>query len=177
MPPSHPAREILTLSRTPTVAAAVLGFLVTTSPARADHFAIDLEARDGKASQTAHAEAAGRGATPKPRKALEARAGDSITVRWKLRNTDPKSTSKDVLVHFVAVKEEKAGQAAVPKLDKGVLAETALTMDFRPRDAAEGEVTFVVREKGPYLVRLETIGASVGLGGHEDFAALDLIVR
>jgi hypothetical protein len=161
------------------VAVLVLSaWLVVPLAARAaDEFAIDLEARAGKASKTAHAEALGLGTTPKPRPVLEVKAGQRVTVTWTLRCTDPKANYKDVLVHFVAVKEEKTGQQAVPKLDKDVAAESALTMDFKPKDASDGELSFTLDKPGSYLIRLETIGAAVGLEGHEHFAALDLVVR
>ncbi|HJT78782.1 MAG TPA: hypothetical protein VJ739_16375 [Gemmataceae bacterium] len=155
----------------------VPALLLATAAARADHFAIDLVAQAGKASQTAHAEKAGLDAVVKPRPVLEARAGQAVTVKWTLRCTDPKKTYNDVIVHFVAVKEEKAGQRTVPKLDKDVTAESALNMDFKPKDSADGQISFTLKEPGAYLLRLETIGAAVGAEGHEHFAALDLVVH
>jgi hypothetical protein len=155
----------------------LLGWFSCAVGVRADEFAIDLEARAGKESKTAHAEAAALGAAPKPRAVLEAKAGERVTVKWALRCTDAKETYKDVIVHFFAVREEKTGQQAVPKLDKDVAAESALTMDFKPKDAADGELSFTVDRPGSYLLRLETIGAAAGLEGHEHFAALDLVVR
>ena len=109
--------------------------------------------------------------------ALEARAGQRVTVKWTLRSTDPKTTYKDVTVHFFAVKEEKAGQQTVPNLNRDVAVETALSMDFKPKDATDGELSFTIDKPGSYLLRLETIGAAVGVEGHEHFAALDLVVR
>jgi hypothetical protein len=163
----HPAAAVLVL----------FGLLFSAVAARADDFAIDLEARAGKESRTAHAEAVALGATLRPRAVLEAKAGERVTVKWVLRCTDPKETYKDVIVHFFAAREAKTGQQAVPKLDKDVAAESALTMDFKPKDAADGELSFTVERPGSYLLRLETIGAAVGLEGHESFAALDLVVR
>src|SRR5690242_3337477 len=115
-PPRHPAREGNRMRPPAVVSLVLLGWLSAAAVARADHFAIDLEARGGKDSKTAHAETAALGATPKPRPVLEVKAGQRVTVTWTLRCTDPKETYKDVLVHFFAVKEEKAGQQAVPKL-------------------------------------------------------------
>jgi hypothetical protein len=159
------------------VCCLLLSAWLSASAAGADAFAIDLEARAGKATQTAHAEAAGLATTPKDRPVLEAKAGQRVTVKWTIRCTDPKTTYKDVTVHFVAVKEEKTGQQAVPKLDKDVAAETALSMDFKPKDASDGELSFTIARPGSYLLRLETIGAATGLDGREYFAALDLVVR
>jgi hypothetical protein len=146
-------------------------------PTRANEFTIDLTADAAKKSETAHAEAAVIGLKPKPRAVLEVKAGDRVKVRWTLTNADAKATVKDVLVHCVVVKEEQAGQAAVPALDKGVAAETALTMDFNPGARAQGELNVVLEKPGAYLLRLETIGAAAGPADREFFAALDLVVR
>jgi hypothetical protein len=156
---------------------AVFGSLLVSTAARAEEpFAIDLEVRAGKASKTAHAETAALGVKPKQRGVLEVKAGDRITVKWKLSNIDPKATFNDVTVHFFAVREEKAGQQTVPKLNKDVAAESALTMDFAPKDKTEGEMSFTIDKAGCYLLRLETIGAAKGTDGHEWFAALDVKV-
>jgi len=156
---------------------AALGGLFTPAARAAEPFAIDLTARCDKASQTAHAESAAPLAKPKERGVLGVKAGERIAVQWKLSSTDPKGTAKDVTVHFFAVREEKVGQQAVPKLDKGVIAESALSMDFGPKDKSEGELSFTIDKPGCYLLRLETIGATAGPAGHEDFAALDVEVR
>ncbi len=160
-------------------AAGLLAFgcLLGGLPARADHLAIDLTARSGKASQTAHAEKVALGVKTKPRGVLEVKAGTPVSVKWTMRNQDAKVTLPNVLVHSFVVKEEKAGQLTVPKLDRNVIAETALTMDFRPSDKNEGELQFTIDKPGVYLLRLETIGAAVGAEGHEHFAALDLVVK
>jgi len=111
------------------------------------------------------------------RAVLEIKAGDRVTVKWKLSGTDDKAVLKDVTVHFYAVQEETAGQKAAPKLDKGVVAESALTMDFGPQDKNESELRFTIDKPGWYLLRLETIGAATDLSGHEDYAAIDVKVR
>jgi hypothetical protein len=165
------------MRRAVALAAALLLAPAAAPPARASHFTIDLTARAGKASQTAHAETTAPGARPRARAVLEVKAGQRITAHWSLRNADPKATFKDLIVHFVAVREATLGQAAVPKLDKGVAAESALTMDFRPGDQCEGELSFTLDRPGNYLLRLETRGAAAGAQDHEHFAALDVLVR
>jgi hypothetical protein len=158
------------------VSVVVLGW-IDSSWVRADHFAVELKVQVGKASLTTQTETAGFGVTPKKRGVLKIKAGDRISVHWTLTNKDPKETVKNVLVHFFAVKETEIGQKIAPKLDKNVAAETALNMDFTPRDKAQGELTFVIHEAGPYLLRVETIGAAVGAEGHEHFAALELLIQ
>lgn len=155
----------------------VFGGLLAVSAARADHLTIDLEARSGKASQKAHAETADLRAKPKARGVLEVKAGTPITVTWTLRGADSAGTLKDVLVHGFVVREEKVGQPTVPRLTKDVVMETGLTTDVKPKGKTEGKLTFTIEKAGPYLLRLETIGAANGPTGHEHFAALDLVVR
>jgi hypothetical protein len=160
------------------IALVGLVTLACLAPAgRADDFAIDLEARVGKTSRTAHAERLAVGAPSTGRELLELKAGDRVTVKWTLTCTARREVFKDVVVHLFIVKEEKAGQRTVPKLDRDVLAETAATMDFMPKDRAEGELTFTVEKAGAYLLRLETVGAARGFDSHEQFAALDLVAR
>lgn len=150
--------------------------LLLASGARAADFAIELQVQVGKQSLTAREEKADVGATPKKRAVLRIKVGDKIRVRWTMTNRD-KAASKNVLVHFFAVKETELGQKVMPKLDKGVQAESALVMDFNPKDKAAGELNFAVPQPGPYLLRLETIGAAVGERGQEFFAALELLVE
>ena len=145
--------------------------------AAAEPFAIDLEVHCGKASKTAHAESAAAGAKPNERPLLEVKAGDKITVHWKLSGVDAKAKIEDVTVHFVAVKEEEANQPAPPKLVKGVVAESALIMDVGPKDKNESELSFTIDKPGYYLFRVETLDAAVGGANHDDFAALDVKVR
>ena len=156
--------------------SAFLGLFVSAAAA-AEPFTIDLEVHSGKASKTAHAESAAPDAKPAPRGVLEIKAGDRVTVQWKLSGADPKAKLEDVTIHFYAVKEEKPGQPAAAKLTKGVVAETALTMDFGAEAKNESELTFTIAKPGSYLFRLETIGAAMGLDGHEDFSAIDVTAR
>ncbi len=155
----------------------LLGWLCWPAAVAAHHFTIDLKVQAGKACKSASAESAAPGVKPKPRGVLHAKVRAPITVRWTLTNADAKTTYKNVIVHFFAVKVDKVGQTTAPKLDRGVAAESALTMDFSPKDATNGELTFRIDGPGVYLLRVETIGAAVGLNGHEHFAALDLVIE
>jgi hypothetical protein len=163
--------------RASSIGLMVLWALLLAREAQAHHFAIDLKVQVGKVNKTTHAERAALGVKPKERGTLTVKAGEPLTVTWTLRNTAAKTTVKNVLVHFFVVKEPKAGQPTVPKLNKDVVLESALTLDFKPADKAGGKLHFTIAEAGSYLVRLETIGAAVGTDGHEHFAALDVLVR
>jgi hypothetical protein len=155
-----------------TIAVATL-FIGT---ARANHFAIELKVATSDGSAIAKTETLAPGIKAKAREVFAAKAGQKLIVRWTLTNVGT-STSKNVLVHFFAVQEGKVGQVDVPKLTKDVVAESAVTVDFAPKDKTTGELTFIIERAGAYLVRVETIGA--GGGGadeHEHFAALDLTI-
>ncbi len=159
-----------------------LGWSLAATPARGDHLVLDLEVKAGKATKKVKGEDAALGiklgAKPKPRGILEAKAGQTLTVKWTVTSTATKEEVKDVVVHFFVVKEEKTGQTTVPKLDKEVPVESAQgPVDFKPKDTSAGELTFEIETPGSYLLRLETIGAAVGVDGHEHFAALDLVIK
>jgi hypothetical protein len=167
----------VSMSRPLLTGLLTLGWLAWPAPAAAHHFTIDLKIQAGKSGTTVHAEMAAIGVKPKERAVLRVKSGNRITVQWTLTNMDAKAVFKDVLVHFFAVKEEKLNQVAPAKLIKGVVAESALTMDFAPKDATKAELAFTIDAPGFYHLRLETIGAAVGVDGHEHYAALDLVVE
>src|SRR5919201_573509 len=52
----------------------------------------------------------------------------------------------------------KPGRRAVLKLDKDVVVESALTMDFKPGEKSTGGLSFQINTPGTYLVRVESIG-------------------
>jgi hypothetical protein len=116
----------------------VLLGLMGPSPVRAKPFTLELEAKTAKETKKALAETMAADAERQPRAILAAKADTPVTVKWTLRNTDPAATVNDVVVHFVAVKIDKPDQQTVPKLTKDVVAESALTMDFKPGDKSEG---------------------------------------
>jgi hypothetical protein len=160
-----------------TLGLIVLAGHLLAGQARADGFAIDLEVKATKLGKTAHEEMANFGGPPKERLALNAREGELITVHWTLSHPGQNDTAKDVVIHFFVVREAQAGQRVVPKLDKDVIVEGALTMDFKPRDRTEGDLVFVIPTRGCYLIRLENIGAAHGIEEHEQFADLDLVAQ
>jgi hypothetical protein len=170
-----PGKVIPVLRLAPFVALVLGGLLVPT--AGAQEFTIDLKVQSSKENKTANAETAVVNFKLKPRGTFKVKAGEKIRVQWTMKNVDAKEVFKNVLVHFFVVKLDKAGQAFLPKLDKNVAVESALLMDFRPKDQTQGDLTFVIAQPGAYLLRLETIGARIDFGGHEHYANLDLIVE
>lgn len=145
--------------------------------ADADEFAIELKVTAAGASKTITGQAAAIGVKPRPREVLRVKSKERLRVEWTLTNIDQAKSFKNVLVHFVAVKQERPGQPNVPKLDKGVVNEAALTIDFAPKESARGAITFTLDAPGAYLLRLETIGVAAGAEGQEYFAAVDVVVE
>jgi hypothetical protein len=151
--------------------------LLAGTGARADHLVFDAEVQAGNSKKKCTGDVAALGVKPKPREVFEVPANKPITVKWTVSHAGNKDVLKDVVIHFFVVKEPKAGQVAVPKLDRDVAVESALTMDFKPKDKQSGELTFQIDAPGTYLLRVESIGAATGIDGHEDFAAMDLVVK
>src|SRR5260370_1463966 len=152
---------------------AIVFFL--SEPARADHFTIDLEVKAPKANKTVHAETLGLGIKTKPRAVLEIQAGDRITIKWTLAGT-AKDAFKDVQIQFYAVKIPKPGDPPPPRrdFDKDAILQAALTMDFKPKDKTEAELSLQMEKPGIYLLRLETSRAAVASNDHEHFTASEL---
>lgn len=156
---------------------AALAGLLGVNGSAAEPFAIDLTVTVGKVNKSVHEESVSPLAKPKDRIVLEAKAGDRIRVKWKFVNVEKQATIKDVTIHFFAVQVDNASQVTLKKLAMGVVAETALNMDFGPKEQNDGELSFVIDKPGLYLLRVETIGAVAGPTGHEEFAALDVRVK
>jgi hypothetical protein len=155
----------------------LLAAIASTPAAFADHLKFEAEVRCENVKRTCSTGVFGPNTKLGSRATLEVPIGKAITVTWKVAHIDRRDPLKDVVIHFFVVKEEKAGQAAIPKLDRDVIAESALTMDFKPGDKQTAELVIQMDVRGTYLLRIESIGAAVGIGKHEDFAVLDLIVK
>jgi hypothetical protein len=169
--------KIVVVHRLTIVGIFLIAWQPRLSVARADTFAIDLTVQAGKTTNTVHPASTDLSIKPKARTIVRAKRGEPIAVTWTVTNTEPKTTYKDVLVHLFVVKEEMLGQPTVPKLDKDVVVETALTMDFKPKEKATGSLMIPTIRRGYYLLRLETIGAANGADGRDCYAALDLEIK
>ena len=157
-------------------ALTALGGLVAAAAAP-EPFAIDLELRCGKVSKTAHAESAAPDAKPSERAILEVKAGDKITVHWKLQAPTPRPRSRTSRFTSSRSKRIQPNQPPPHKLVKGVVAESALIMDVGPKETNESQLSFTIDKPGYYLFRVETLDAAAGGASHDDFAALDVKVR
>lgn len=159
--------------RRPRFQFALMLFCFAAGAARADDFTIEVKVQAGKKPESAEAKYPPPDGKVLPRVVLMTTVDAPVSVKWSVRRTD-KEPVKDVLVHFFVVKIDKADQPEVPKLTKNVVAESALTMDFKGQDKAEGEISFAAPNPGRYLLRLELKNAGKK---DEPFAALELLVK
>jgi hypothetical protein len=153
--------------------ALLAGGLTPGQGAQEAPIAIELKAQSGKASRTAHVQPVTFRPQPGTRGLLQVKAGAPITIRWTVTHAKGTAPLKNLLLHGFVVKEEKANQAVVPKLNKGVVFETGQTLDLDPKSRTEGELEITISQPGYYLLRLETIGVE----SQSYFAALDLHVQ
>jgi hypothetical protein len=112
---------------------------------------------------------------PRPRPVFTAKAKETLVISWKATDTTKQTTFQDVLIHCFIVAEKNPGQADLPSM-KDPEQESALTMDFKPADIANGEFSLKLDQPGTYLVRVETQNM-LDRYGHEYYAALDLICK
>jgi hypothetical protein len=163
--------------RSPAFLGIALGCVLTAATAVASDFEIRVTAKsDGRETQTDRTnESPSQKRTP-PRSVMEVDRNADVLLSWHAENTGKSDAFEDVLVHFFVVEERRTGQIQIPKLSTGVVYEGAITMDFRPRDKADWQMTLRIPDAGSYLVRVETIGMAPK-HGHEHFAAMDLVVK
>jgi hypothetical protein len=167
----------LPMLRSPAFLGLALGCVLTTATAGASDFEIRASIKsDGRETQTERTNQSPSQNRTLPRPVMEVDRNTAVLFSWHAENTGKSETFEDVLVHFFVVEEKKTGQIQVPKLSAGVVYEGALTMDFRPRDKANWQMTLKIPDAGSYLVRVETIGMPAK-HGHEHFAAMDLVVK
>lgn len=164
--------------RLPTNTLAVLGVaLSVVSSAQAGEFQInvkiDVADRSVETQKTLETPTAKK--LP-PRTVVRLIHDQSARMSWHVENTSKTELFRNVLVHFFVAKEERIGQAQIPKLTKDVTYEGALTTDFKPHETAEWQGTLNIHEPGNYMLRVETIGM-LKEHGHEHYAAMDLIVK
>lgn len=150
---------------------ALLAFVPSAS--LAEHAKIQLEVQGRRDQVTAYVDQTPPEWGKNPRPVLKVRPKEAVKVEFLLTNVYPHKTLENVVVHFFVVREEKAGQKAIPDLKGEVVLETAFDMDLKPGGKAGQRTTFRIDEPGAYLVRIETRNTQ---SDHEHFAAIDLVV-
>jgi hypothetical protein len=157
------------------LACCAILLLATGRIARGAGYELSLEIADGKEKQMTSRRPAETGKPAEKRVMMEARTDAQFTAAWKVKRTG-KDEAKDVLVHFYVVRIGRPGEAPPPLEPKRVVLESALTMDFPPGESTGAALKFRVDEPGVYLVRIET-RPNADETGHEDFAAMDLVIK
>jgi len=141
--------------------------------ALAEHAKIQLEVSGRRDQVTAYVDQTPPEWGKNPRPVLKVRPNESVKVQFLLTNVYPHKTLENVVVHFFVIREEKAGQKAIPDLKGEVVLESAFDIDMKPGGKAGQRTTFKIDEPGAYLVRIETRNTQ---SDHEHFAAIDLVV-
>lgn len=157
------------------LALGLLLLLWTGDVARGAGYELSLEIRDGKEKLITANRPVEAGKSAAKRALMEGRSDVQFTAIWKVKRTG-KDEAKDVLVHFYVVRIGRLGEAPPPLEPKRVVIESALTMDFPPEESAGAQLKLKVNEPGVYLVRIE-VRPNGDEPGHEDFAALDLVIK
>jgi hypothetical protein len=125
--------------------------------ARASHLVMDLtvEGRPQAAHAGADTSPPAIGKNVRPR--VQVRAGDSVKLRWSVKNADARRKLDRLLVHLFIVREAEAGQKEVPDPRKGALWESVFATALEPSKGTSGEVEVPVDQPGTYLVRVESM--------------------
>jgi hypothetical protein len=107
------------------------------------------------------------------RPVVKLKAGETLQVRWFVKNVD-REPVKDMVVHFFIAPEEQAGQKAVPDPRKDAVAENAFAIALAVSASTRGTLRLPIRDPGVYLVRIESLYTE---RDHEHFAAVDVVVE
>jgi hypothetical protein len=166
----------------PIAAAVPLLLLAAATPARAEHFEVDITVTTPRGQAQSHWDTTPPVGGVNPRPVVTAQVGDQIKIEWLMRSVYPHGTFKGVGVHFFVAREGAVGQKAVPDLKSmpdvkaGKWLDSRLVMDFLPDHAARGSVQLTARAPGVYLIRVESENTDQ-VQGHEHFSAIDLKVE
>jgi hypothetical protein len=92
----------------------ILLLVKTTTPAHATHLAVDLtvEGRPQAARAGTDTSPPSQGKNTRPQ--VRVHAGDSVKLRWTVKNADSRRKLDRLLVHLFIVRETAVGQTEVP---------------------------------------------------------------
>jgi hypothetical protein len=147
-------------------------------PLRAEHAIIDLLVLRIDPATDVPTEEGGSSADREPplgglhpRPLVHVKANDPLALQFVLTNAYPHGEKKNVTVRYFVVREEKAGQKALPDLTKNVVTQGRFTLNFKPKCRVGGRVRFALKQRGLYLLRVETLNTD---SDHEHFSAIDI---
>ena len=155
-----------------TVFSVLLAVLPCT--VRAEHFDIKLTATASNGtSKEAFADQTPPIGGLNPRPVLRAKAGDTIAFQFIMTNVYEHESARNAGVRFYIVREQQAGQKAVPPLEN-LTAEGSFTFNLKPKAKIGGKERVVISQPGVYLLRVESQRTQ---REHEHFAAIDLEIQ
>lgn len=106
-----------------------------------------------------------------PRPLIKVKVNEPLVVQFILVNTYPHKVREGVTVRYFVVREDKAGQKTVPEVGKEVVPQGRFKMNFKPKCQVGARVRFTIKERGLYLLRVETLNTQ---SDHEHFSAIDV---
>ena len=163
------------------IAISLLTFLSLMNSARAEHATINLQvfrldrqtgSEKDEVSASVLQEPPGENVRQRPR--FQAKAGEPLVLQFILTNTYPHGEKPDVRIRYFVVKEDKLQQKNVPDLRDGVVTQGRFTLNYKPKCRVGARQSFVIREPGAYLLRVQTENTD---SDHEHFAAIDILVE
>lgn len=147
--------------------------LFAATPVRANHLQMALSVQGTQSEAKSETDHAPPTEGVRARPVVKLKAGETLQVRWFVKNVD-RAPVKEMVVHFFVAPEEKAGQKEVPDPRKEAVAENAFAIELAPSASTRGSLRLPIREPGVYLVRIESLYTQ---RDHEHFTAIDVIVE
>jgi len=109
-----------------------------------------------------------------PRPMFKAKANEPLMMQFILTNAYPHGELKDVTVRYFLVRADRAGQKTLPDLKQGTVTQGQFKVNLKPRARVGARVAFTIRERGVYLLRVDTLNTK---SDHEHFSAIDVQVE
>jgi hypothetical protein len=147
--------------------------MLLPTPASANHLQMVLSVQGTQSAAKGNTDRTPPQEGTQPRPVVKLKAGETLEVRWFVKNVDKKPVD-DMVVHFFIAPEEQAGQKSVPDPRKEVTAENAFAIGLAPSASTHGTLRLPIHEPGVYLVRIESLFTQ---RDHEHFAAVDVVVE
>jgi hypothetical protein len=148
---------------------------------RSEHATIDLrlirptgDARTSNVEANANVDVEPPAGGFSPRPLIKVKAEEPLILQFILVNNYPHGVHKDVVVRYYVVRQEKVRQKRVPDLSKGTVTEGRFKMNFKPKCRVGARVSFSIKDKGIYLLRVQTGNTN---SDHEHFSAIDVQVE
>jgi hypothetical protein len=132
---------------------------------------LDAKTGEARAKATAAADTDPPAGGLNPRPLIKVKVNEPLVLQFVLTNTYPHMVREGVTVRYFLVREEKAGQKTVPYVGKEGVPQGRFKMNFKPRCRVGARVRFTIKERGLYLLRVETLNTQ---SDHEHFSAIDV---